>query len=124
MKPYRGFADTIRRRRKELDQTLDDISTATGLSLPYVSELERGVKQPPLGLAVEKLAKALDLDPQGLEKLARLSRRTVEIDLDGAAEPQRRLAVLLHRKLERGMTQEQAEQAIRSLQQILGAEEE
>lgn len=115
MKPYRGFADLIRHRRKELDRTLDDVATNAGLSLPYISELERGVKQPPLGEVIGRLAKALELDATVLEREARLSRRTVEIDLDGAEEPQRRLAVLLHRKLEEGCTAAEAERALNVL---------
>lgn len=118
MKPYRGFADLIRRRRKELDRTLDDIATAASLSLPYVSELERGVKQPPLGEVIDRLADALDLDTAQLEREARLSRRTVEIDLEGTEEPQRRLAVLLHRRFQLGLTAAEAEEAFRRLQEI------
>lgn len=115
-RPYRGFADLIRRRRKELGRTLDDIATKAELSLPYISELERGVKQPPLGDVLGKLAKALELDWASLEREARLSRRTVEIDLEGTGEPHRRLAVLLHRKIEEGCTDDEAERAIAALE--------
>ena len=78
MKPYKGFADMIRKQRKALDKTLGDVATATGWSIPYISELERGVKQPPPTPNLRALAAALELEFRFLAREAERSRRSVE----------------------------------------------
>ncbi len=120
MKPHRGFADAIRHRRKELGLTLSEVAARMGWSVPYVSELERGVKQPPPAESVERLAAALLLDPESLNREAELSRRSVELDLEGAGLAQRQLAVLLARRLQSGMTDEEARDLLERLQRQKG----
>ena len=115
MKPYRGFADTIRHRRKQLHMTLSQVAEQMGWSIPYVSELERGVKQPPPNDSVQRLAIVLDLDPQQLIHEATLSRRTIEIDLEGVGLMQRELALLLARRFDQGLSDEEAQALIERL---------
>jgi transcriptional regulator with XRE-family HTH domain len=50
----------IRSIRQSQGHTLADIATASGVSLPYVSEVERGAKLPTLEV-LTRLADALEL---------------------------------------------------------------
>jgi transcriptional regulator with XRE-family HTH domain len=85
------FSETIRNRRKELNLTLSQLATQLNYSIPYLSELERGIKQPPLD--VTHIADALQLDPTHLTNLALLSRRT--LDITTLTDTQRRLTILI-----------------------------
>ncbi len=124
MKPYHGFADMIRRRRKELGMTLSEVAAKMAWSIPYVSELERGVKQPPPIEQIRRLAIALQLNPFNLVKEAELSRRSVEIDLEGVSLMHRRLATLLARSFDKGLSVEEAEELVRHLERFGGDEED
>ena len=55
----RGLGGRLRARRLALDMTLAEVADAAGLSLPYVSNLERGRGNPTLD-ALRSLAAALD----------------------------------------------------------------
>ncbi|MBA2595538.1 MAG: helix-turn-helix transcriptional regulator [Chloroflexia bacterium] len=123
-KPYRVFADIIRRRRKELDLTLSDVAEGMEWSVPYVSELERGVKQPPPLERVELLAQILQIDPMMLRHEAELSRRTVELDLEGAGATHRQLAVLLHRRFQEGLSEDEALRLLEAVRQLRDGEED
>ena len=67
----RTFGAWVRelRQRKKLTQT--DVAQRAGISLTYVSEIERGVRNPTLAVIV-RLARALDASPSQL--VARLDR--------------------------------------------------
>lgn len=109
MKEYRLFGDRVRRRRLEKGLTMVDVSRALGISIPYISELERGAKQPPAGDLIERLAKFLDIDGSELYDLAAKSRRSVAVDLEGLDGQKRAFAVMLARRLQEGMTDEEME---------------
>jgi transcriptional regulator with XRE-family HTH domain len=67
----RTFGAWVRelRQRKKLTQT--DVAQRAGISLTYVSEIERGIRNPTLAVIV-RLARALDATPSQL--VARLDR--------------------------------------------------
>ena len=56
-----SFGQTIRLRRKELGYTQSDISKFTGLSISFLSDLERGKKTAELEKAI-LVANTLGLD--------------------------------------------------------------
>lgn len=56
----KSIGQRLRARRVELGRTLAEVAEQSGLSLPYVSNLERGRGNPTLE-ALESLAQALDL---------------------------------------------------------------
>lgn len=56
-----SFGRTVRQRRKELGYTQADLSHVTGLSVSFLSDLERGKKTIELGKALY-LASMLGLD--------------------------------------------------------------
>jgi len=58
-------AKAIRQHRKERKQTLQDISTATGLSVSYLSDIERGRTNPSLK-TLQRLAAVYNIPPAEL----------------------------------------------------------
>ncbi len=52
----------IRKLRKEQNLTLEELSKKTGLSLSYISLIERGLKNPSLK-ALEKIAEFFGINP-------------------------------------------------------------
>ncbi|MGI6615671.1 MAG: helix-turn-helix domain-containing protein [Dethiobacteria bacterium] len=57
--------ERVRRLRKERNYTLEELASRGGISVSFLSELERGGKMPSLG-TVEKLAVALNVSPEEL----------------------------------------------------------
>lgn len=117
---YQGFAEMIRRRRKELELNLSDVAEKMGWSIPYVSELERGIKQPPPAESLKRLALALQLNAQLLAYEAELSRRSIELDLEGTGAAQRQLAVMLARRFDQGLTDNEAEELLEHVKKLGG----
>lgn len=56
------FGRNVRLARQEQGLTIETLSDAAGLSYSYVGELERGRRNPTLGV-VEALAMALNISP-------------------------------------------------------------
>ncbi len=118
MTQYNDFANAIRKRRKERRQTLAALSDATGISIPYLSELERGTKQPPLGDVLDALASELELDRKELGELAFQSRKSVEFEIRGASPSKQELAFFLARREgDGGITDEEAQQLVQMIEE-------
>ncbi|MGP3634159.1 helix-turn-helix domain-containing protein [Streptomyces sp. 24-1644] len=70
--------DVLRRERQAQERTLKDVAEAARISMPYLSELERGLKEPSsevLAAAAHALGLALaDLLALSHRELVRLSR--------------------------------------------------
>ena len=58
-----GFA--VRSRRDELELTQEDLAEKSGLHRTYISDIERGARNPSL-VIIEKLATALELQLSAL----------------------------------------------------------
>lgn len=54
------FGRAVRKRRRELDLSQEELAERAGLHRNYISDIERGDRNPSIE-NVEKLAKALDL---------------------------------------------------------------
>lgn len=61
------FGRNVRRVRLAKGVTLEALSHDVGLSYSYVGEIERGRRNPTLGV-VDRIAKALDVEPLELLK--------------------------------------------------------
>ncbi len=59
------FGKAIRRRRRELDFSQEELAERAELHRTYVSDIERGERNPSLE-NIEKLAKALNISISGL----------------------------------------------------------
>ncbi|MCX7845808.1 MAG: helix-turn-helix transcriptional regulator [Dictyoglomaceae bacterium] len=57
-----NIGNKIRKLRKEKNLTLEELSKKTGLSLSYISLIERGLKNPSLK-ALEKIAECFGINP-------------------------------------------------------------
>jgi transcriptional regulator with XRE-family HTH domain len=60
-----GFGPEVRRRRRELELTIEDLAERAGLSSNYVAAVERGEKNPSLS-TVESIAKGLGTSARAL----------------------------------------------------------
>ena len=96
------FSDNLRRTRKGLALTQDQVGEACGLSGKYVGELERGEASPTLE-TVEKVARGLNVDLLVLigDDADRLDRAEVRAEivkgLDGLDDDRLRLMLRIVR---------------------------
>jgi phage repressor protein C with HTH and peptisase S24 domain len=75
-----SFGQIIRQRRNELNLTLDEVSSQSGYSKPYLSTIETGkVKNPPSDELIRKLEKILEFDSGELLHIAHLQRLPSDI---------------------------------------------
>jgi phage repressor protein C with HTH and peptisase S24 domain len=75
-----SLGQIIRKRRHELNVTLDEVSAKTGFSKPYLSTIETGkVKNPPSDELLRKLEDALQFAPGTLRHTANLDRMPADV---------------------------------------------
>ena len=75
-----SIGSIIRKRREELDLTLDEVAAGTGFSKPYLSTVETGkVKNPPSDQLLSRLEGVLKFDTGFLCRLAHLERMPADI---------------------------------------------
>ena len=79
------FGELLRQSRERLGMSRRDLVEATGLSYPYISQLETGYRQPSPA-AIQKLADALQLSLDDLFSAMAKGRRD---ELSMNAEPER-----------------------------------
>lgn len=70
------FGRAVRKRRRELDLSQEELAERAGLHRNYVSDIERGDRNPSLE-NIQKLAKALDM---------RVSALFIKYGIDDATE--------------------------------------
>ena len=75
-----SLGQIIRKKREQLNLTLDEVSLKIGFSKPYLSTIETGkVKNPPSDELLTKLEKILDFDPGLLLHIAHMERLPSDI---------------------------------------------
>ena len=75
-----SLGQIIRKKREQLNLTLDDISNRIGFSKPYLSTIETGkVKNPPGDELLTKLEKILEFEPGLLLHIAHIERLPSDI---------------------------------------------
>lgn len=73
----------LRKRRRELDLTLDEVAASTDFSKPYLSTVETGnVKNPPSDKLLSRLEKVLKFDSGYLRYIAHMERMPADIRRD------------------------------------------
>jgi transcriptional regulator with XRE-family HTH domain len=70
------FGRAVRKRRRELDLSQEELAERAGLHRNYISDIERGDRNPSLE-NIQKLAKALDI---------KVSALFINYGIDGASE--------------------------------------
>ncbi|NJO13020.1 MAG: helix-turn-helix domain-containing protein [Gammaproteobacteria bacterium] len=108
--PYMPMGERIKRRRKELGLTLQQLAEKSGLSAPFISQAERDVTVPSL-VSLLGLSRALDVDldyfmqigeiKNVVHRAARPNRVRVDSPVDyvdlSSAIPERKMDVILMR---------------------------
>ena len=75
-----SLGQIIRKKREQLNLTLDEVSRSTGFSKPYLSTIETGkVKNPPSDQLLTKLEKTLKFEPGLLLHIAHLEHLPPDI---------------------------------------------
>ncbi len=75
-----SLGQIIRKKREQLNLTLDEVSTRIGFSKPYLSTIETGkVKNPPSDELLTKLEKALEFEKGLLLRIAHMERISPDI---------------------------------------------
>jgi phage repressor protein C with HTH and peptisase S24 domain len=70
-----SLGEIIRKKREQLNLTLDEVSSRAGFSKPYLSTIETGkVKNPPSDQLLTKLEKILEFEPGLLLHIAHMER--------------------------------------------------
>jgi transcriptional regulator with XRE-family HTH domain len=78
------FGDTLRKARRKADKTLSDLAGLLGVSIVYVSDVERGNRKPLSNDRILKAARFLHTDPVPLIATAAKERGVIEYDISKA----------------------------------------
>jgi transcriptional regulator with XRE-family HTH domain len=75
------FGELLRKQRRKADKTIGDIARLLGVSVVFVSDVERGNRKPLSKERILKIAAFLDQDPDPLMEAADLERGVIEYDI-------------------------------------------
>ena|ERR1017187_7173340 len=75
------FGDQLRKLRRKGDKTLGDVARLLGLSVVYVSDVERGNRKPLSNERIVRIARFLGEDPTPLMEAADWERGFIEYDI-------------------------------------------
>jgi len=105
------FGDRIRQLRKDKKKKLRDVASALGVSVVYVSDVERNRRTPPRIEVLEKWVEAIEAG-QHFEELVALatdSRKRINIKVDRVSPNVVKTLLRLQKVCERGeLTEEMA----------------
>lgn len=88
----RKFGDLLRERRKASGKTMLEVSEFLGISVPYLSDVERGQRSPFAVERIQMLADFLGADARALVDAAAASRGHVVLDVS-AEDPAEKAAL-------------------------------
>ena len=92
------FGPMLRKIRKEHHRTLADLSRWLGVSIPYVSDVERGNRAPFPVERIRLLARELEVEPDDLMAAAAEDRGAFELRTDGVSEQGLKVGAALMRR--------------------------
>ena len=75
------FGDTLRRTRQSAEKTLGNVAKMLGVSVVYVSDVERGNRRPFGNERILKIADYLKTDPVPLISAADFEKGVIEYDI-------------------------------------------
>ncbi len=78
------FGDALRKQRRNAEKTLGDVARLLGVSVVYVSDVERGNRRPFRNERILKIAKFIQADPTPLIAAADVERGVIEYDITKA----------------------------------------
>ena len=110
------FGDLLRRLRRKANRTLGDVARLLGVSVVYLSDIERGNRRPLSRERILKVADFLKIEPTELMEAADRERGVIEYDIRKARPLEADVVGGLVAGLSRGgITDEQ----LQSIQRIL-----
>lgn len=77
-----GFADLARDTRVAAGKSLREVALALEFTPAYVSDIERGNRNPPAPEVARRWAKIIGADEDQFERASRLDRRAIELAVD------------------------------------------
>jgi transcriptional regulator with XRE-family HTH domain len=75
------FGDLLRKQRRKADKTLGDIARLLGVSVVFLSDVERGNRKPLSNERILKITGFFNSDPAPLMEAADLERGFIEYDI-------------------------------------------
>lgn len=108
------FGALIRRKRKEKELTLGRVAEEIGVSVTFLSEVERGEKPPLTEKYLNALGSLLEVTVRELEAAAIESRNQFRLDVTNVGQPHREFAAALERRFTT-----LSEERIRELERVL-----
>lgn len=111
------FGKKLREVREAARRTMKNVAEHMQWSVVYVSDIERGRRNPPKAEEIKRIAAFIGTDALELLDLARRERGKIELDLNGS-RPEIETAGLVFARSWTDMSEEQARQIIK----ILGKE--
>jgi len=109
------FGDLLRRLRRQADKTLGDVARKLGVSIPYLSDVERGNRKPFTTERLIQLAGFLETDAAPLIEAADRERGIIEYDIRRASPLQADVVGGLVAGLARGGVSDEQLESIRTI---------
>jgi len=75
------FGDLLRKERRKADKTLGNVARLLGVSVVYLSDVERGNRKPLSNERIVKISGFLETDPAPLMEAADRERGFIEYDI-------------------------------------------
>jgi transcriptional regulator with XRE-family HTH domain len=91
------FGELLRRLRVKADRSMGQVARQLGVSVTYISDVERGKRAPLRPERIEKVAKYLNADPADLLDAAGRSRGVFELDAAAVSPKAREVGAALMR---------------------------
>ncbi len=121
--PAKRFGDELRRLRRQEALSLADLADALGCSITYISDIERGKKNPPRSSAIRILLARLGHEDRFAEflSLAIQARQSIEISVEDKDEEVADMLVALARRCDEG---ELDQEVVKKIRKLLDEEQE
>lgn len=103
------FGRYLRELRERAGMRMKELADKMGWTSVYVSDIERGRRNPPSPAKIVKIGEILGVDSKQLLDLANKERRRVVLDLDEESPARMDFALMLARSWD-GMTDDEAEE--------------
>jgi transcriptional regulator with XRE-family HTH domain len=113
------FGARLRELRERAGIRLNEIAAVVDWSVVYLSDIERGRRNPPEESKIRRIAEIIQANYAELVDLANKERKRVELDLDGKS-PRIEMAALMLARSWKDLTEDQAIQ----IQKILEGKDE
>lgn len=108
------FGSNLRRLREKRGMTMKDIADLVRWSVVYVSDIERGKRNPPKASEIATIVQHLGGNVEEFQDLARRSKGKIELDLNGSS-PEIEHAGLVFARSWKDMSTDQARKIVELL---------